>query len=448
MKRFIHIITLLAAVAVVLPAFAVSDKEMEEARTIATKTYLRYANNGSGYLDDLHPKTMAELEKSLKEKEKANIKAFKAIPVPSGYASWDKDKLVEYWSTTAFATKGLSDQGKAGKTRARKLLGAMTVSAPSATPAEAKPAATETKPAPAESAPESPNASAPIEEPAAQVLAKADSTASADAALEMAKIEQEALAEAELDDEVEIRKADNHTWIYVIILVLLVGVVVALVVFASNVMKKNSAADDSAPVYPSDDSELTKAYERTERENGDLRAQIASRDAKLKALTRRLEEAEQANRRLTEQIERLSAQVQQPIAPAPQQPKVSAPQPAPARPAAVASEERKPGARTIYLGRANAKGIFVRADRVLNPEQSVYRLDTTDGFAGSFRVAPDPRVWERTMANPMESLAGACVAPDFTATEGKERIVNDSSGTAIFEGGCWKVIRKAKIHFE
>ena len=59
--------------------FAVSDAEMEQARVIATQCYLRYANNGSGYLDDIHPKTMKELESKLKAKEKENIKAFNAI---------------------------------------------------------------------------------------------------------------------------------------------------------------------------------------------------------------------------------------------------------------------------------------------------------------------------------------------------------------------------------
>ena len=104
--------------------------------------------------------------------------------------------------------------------------------------------------------------------------------------------------------------------------------------------------------------------------------------------------------------------------------------------------------RTIFLGRANAKGIFVRADRSLNIGNSIYRLDTTDGYAGTFRVANDPTVWEMALLTPRESLSGACSCAELENTEGKERIVTDSSGTAIFEGGCWKVIRKAKIHYE
>ena len=45
----------IAAIAAICPlqATAVTDKEMEEARTITAKAYLRYANDGSGYLDEV-----------------------------------------------------------------------------------------------------------------------------------------------------------------------------------------------------------------------------------------------------------------------------------------------------------------------------------------------------------------------------------------------------------
>ncbi len=110
--------------------FAVTDAEMEQARVIATQCYLRYANNGSGYLDDIHPKTMKELESKLKAKEKENIKAFNAIRIPADYASWDKKKLVEYWAATAFNSGGLLAEGKAARSRVRARINAMNVSAP------------------------------------------------------------------------------------------------------------------------------------------------------------------------------------------------------------------------------------------------------------------------------------------------------------------------------
>ena len=83
MKRLIYIIALILAASATGTMQAVTDKEMEQARVIATQAYLRYANDGSGYLDDLHPKTMAELERSLKPKEKENIKAFKPYHCPA-----------------------------------------------------------------------------------------------------------------------------------------------------------------------------------------------------------------------------------------------------------------------------------------------------------------------------------------------------------------------------
>ncbi len=46
------------AVVTAIPSFAVTDKEMEQARAIAAKHYLRYANNGSDYLDKLTPSSV------------------------------------------------------------------------------------------------------------------------------------------------------------------------------------------------------------------------------------------------------------------------------------------------------------------------------------------------------------------------------------------------------
>ncbi len=125
------------AIAITVPALAVSDNEMEQARTIAAKMYLRYANNGSGYLDDVKATNMADLQKVLKKKEQENIKAFLSIPVPKDYAQWDKAKLVEYWSATAFNAPGLIEQGQGAKSRVRKQIEAMTVSAPAAQPTPA-----------------------------------------------------------------------------------------------------------------------------------------------------------------------------------------------------------------------------------------------------------------------------------------------------------------------
>ncbi len=495
MKRLIYILTLFFLLGTPFTASAVTDKEMEQARTIATKAYLRYANDGSGYLDKLNPKTMAELEKNLKPKEKENLKAFKAIPVPSDYASWNKQKLVEYWGVTAFSSKGLVEKGRLGRNRAKKHINAMSVTPPQKESAknDKKPAADKgdvkkndkIKDGAAEKSAQEASASAgtPAAEPA-----PADSTESA---LTSAQAIDNLNA---LDSEPQIKKANNHTWVYILILCVLVAVVVALVVFASNVMKKNEEAVTDAtrrvaqhpesPAESADTNALREKFAATltskndeirslSKKLEDVNAQNFSLKSKLEAVT-----AESASlrcrvneylRKIAEMEAKMSAAEQahaaaaaavaqaQATAPAPAPENAEVPQPAPTQPAqvtqaaqAVAHPQQKAAStlRTIFLGRANAKGIFVRADRTLNLGNSIFRLDTSDGYAGSFRVAADPTVWEMAMLTPRESLAGACVVADLDITDGMHKIVNDSAGTAIFEGGCWKVIRKAKIHFE
>lgn len=479
MKRLIYIISLILTLATASTAYAVTDKEMEQARVIAAQAYLRWANDGSGYLDELHPTTMAQLEKSLKPKEKENLKAFKAIGVPKDYASWNKEKLVEYWGTTVFSSKGLVEKGRGGKSRARKRISSMTVSAP-AKAEEAKPKEAD-KPAP-----QAPKPDEKTQEPAQTAENPANPTASAtpenaDSVKAVSDL-ADRLAEEALENDETINKADNHTWVYIIILCILVGIVVALVVFASNTMKRTGGEAMAArrtsensknpePVEGNDNlssrlKEKSNEVDMLNKKVEDLLSQNSSLKTNLEALTK---ETVSLRSRLTESSRKISSleaelqearknaavasvhpqHVQQPQAVAtPQQPV----RPATASQQATAQAPRtaKPATslRTIYLGRANSRGIFVRADRQLNIGNSIFRLDTSDGYAGTFRVASDPTVWEMAILTPNESLAGACIIQDNDGTEGKSKIVTDSAGTAVFEGGCWKVIRKAKVHFE
>ncbi len=454
MKRFVQIITALIILWQALPALAVTDKEMEQARVIATQTYLRYANDGSGYLDALHPTTMAELEKNLKAKEKENIKAFKAIPVPAGYQSWDKQKLVDYWSTTAFSHAGLTPKGKVGKNPARKKLSNMKIAAPA-------PAATAQATAPQQTAATTQQAPATTEKPApaatpvkdqaqaATTQAQSTNQATTDIKLDSAQAEAEEarlLAEAALaaEDDAPIKKESTNTWVYVLILCILVGVVVALVVFASNVMKKNAVETGGADKDNSEETkmltnELKKAYTRID----DLQAQNASLRNNIEALKveinkLRFRPAQTAQAPIKGIPRPGEIQESQTAAPA-AQPEVASKQ---------APEAASTPLRTIYLGRANTKGIFIRADRTLNPGNSVYRLDTTDGLAGSFKVVTDNSILDKVIEHPAEMLSAACVGPDLGETSGLQKIVTDSAGTAIFKDGCWRVLRKAKIHYE
>lgn len=475
MKRLINIITLFVCLVSAMPIQAVTDKEMDHARAIAAKAYLRYANDGSGYLDKINPKSMAELEKALKPKEKENIKAFRNIPVPKDYAGWDKQKLVEYWGVTAFSSKGLLDKGRIGRNRAKRNLSAMTVAAPSTRENTATAAPASQKQATAIAARDEKQTDAGTSQNTIDAAA-ADSVS--------ATGQTDPLSDplfADLDSEPQISKAKDHTWVYIIILCILVGVVVALVVFASNVMKKNGEKIQLSGNTPAPSPEkspdtsamrekfaatlsakneelsaLSKKIESLNAQNASLKSNMEGLTAEIASLRTRLAEANKKIAAYEAQKSQVNDTPQQAPKPSPTAPEPQAsPRPsvakAPASQATTADASRQtasPAVRSIYLGRANSKGIFVRADRTLNPGNSIFRLDTTDGYAGSFRVVSNPSVWEVAMLAPAEYLAGACVAPDFVNTDPAAKIINDSAGTAIFEGGCWKVIRKAKIHFE
>lgn len=468
MKRIFYIITIALCFMAVPSAHAVTDKEMDQARAIAAHAYLRYANDGSGYLDAVHPKSMAELEKVLKNKEKENLKAFKNIPVPTDYASWDKKQLVEYWSDKAFATKGLLDKGKIGKSRAKKNLNAMTVSAPAAkeTPKETPAASTPEKTQASPSSQTTPSKSAPTAAAAVPETTTDSINKEAEAILDA-----ENQLFADLEDEPQMSKAKDHTWIYVVILCLLVGVVVALVVFASNVMKKNAARATANQLIPQKNDAVFSGDTNAMREK--FAATLAAKNEEISSLSQKIESLNSQNKSLKTSLEKLTAEVaslrtrlsgashklaqyqeeakqvsQSQPAPAPRQHEPVANRPEPKAVASPAQEDQAPKVRSIYLGRVNNKGLFTRADRTLKPGLSIYRLDTTDGYVGTFRVAQDPDAWETALRAPIEMLGGGCIAPDMTSTAGKTKIINDSAGTTIYDGEAWKVTRKAKVHFE
>lgn len=469
--RIQHILASLLLAASVLPAFAVSDKEMEQARTYTAIAYLRYANDASGYLDEVKATSISELKGKLKKQEIENIKSFESVAMPKDYASWDKARLSEYWSSTFFSSPGLIEKGRNGgaKARVKRNIEAMTVSATTA--ADAKPAAEQAENVsadPLDGLEADPNASA-------QAASLTDSIASAKKKLEEAMQEEETVK----------KSGNSYTWVYVAILAVLVGIVIWLVIFASRVMKHNEEEkENAAPApYRAANPEDEGAAERERAalaENADLRerfaATLASKNEEIRILTRRAENLESENQSLRAELalarENVAAATRQSedmkqralaaearaatpaVTSAPAAAPRHAAEPEQQRPAAAPTERRvsapQPAATpaTIFLGRANNRGLFVRADRKLNIGHTLFRLDTTDGYSGTFRVAADPTVWEMALLTPRESLAGACTSPDLDNTTGMNRIVTETPGTAIFEGGCWKVIRKAKIRYE
>ncbi|MDE5876173.1 MAG: hypothetical protein K2H47_01500 [Muribaculaceae bacterium] len=512
MKRYISM--LLLVVTCVLSGHAVTDREMEEAKAITAKLYLRYANNGSDYLDKVNAVTMADLEKRLKPKEKENIKSFKAVSVPGDYAGWDKDQLVRYWSETFFASPGLIAKGKVAKSSVRKRLSSMNVTAPSVassstpTPAPTPAAPAASKPTDTKPADTKPANTKPATSPAPATVTPADISADSAAARAIAEAEAELLNLDNIvnDEPAGSKKQNSYTWVYILILCGLVAVVVGLVVFASRVLKSQNSNNDDDDLYdkPIDKPqpqhiptvgsaslvapELTEWRDRArqaENERDVMSEQCNEQRKRIAALTARINQLEQelaTDRSSKASVQTSSAAPQaterqaaseskrQAAADSKRQPssteskrqansetkrqaastdsKRQMPEPESiVNPDAASAPQPRPTA-VIYLGRVNNKGIFVRADRNLKPEASVYRLETNDGYAGTFRVANNTEVWERALANPDHVLSGGCVCTDITATSGKKRILTESSGTAVFEGGCWKVVRKAKIGYQ
>lgn len=440
LKLFVTLALLLGAVSGI---YAVTDGEMEQARAITAKNYLRYVNNGSGYLDDVKelPKSMADLKKILKAKELENLKKFESVAVAKDYASWDKAKLVSYWSETFLSSPGLDAAGKASRSRTVKHLNQMTVSAPS-----------KEAPAPAE-APAAEPAAEQTETPVADAVS--DEIAGAMVAGDTSQIEDIAPAPEAEDVEAARPKKSNSTWIYVGILVVLVIVVVILVIYAARAMKGGDDKDDSdviggdserkkeadeVPSYVPADTVSRKEHEfMIERKNEKIRKAKAELDV-VREENARLQAAQDAlQARLTQaqtQIESLRLALSE------AENKASA-----ATHTAPASEAAPRPVRSLYLGRVNRSGLFVRADRQLNPEATVYRLDTEDGYTGTFRVVNTPAVVDRALENPDQWLETGCTIDDSLAADEATEIVTESSGTAVLENGCWKMIRKAKVRY-
>lgn len=464
-----------------IPAYAVTREEMEQARTIAAQQYLRWANDGSGYLDEVSVSTMSDLEKVLKAKEKENLKSFKAVSTPSDYASWDKNKLVEYWSVTFFNSPGLIDKGRAAKGRVKSKISRLRIADPAPDGPAEKPSVAETSDKPVSQVPEESAVAVPADASAhesAQNQELAQDLASAEVAL----AQDSALAENMAADTAK-PKSGGSVWVYVLALCVLVGIVIWLVIFASKTMRNNN--EDYTEVEEAREKKRRKVVEKEyEREPepesvstrdavciaSDSMDDIRLREKYAESLARKNEEIRLLNReildfreeslRLGEENGRLKAEIaalKSSLEVSRQEMTVHGERPErkPAAEVAERGEEtedaprrRRPaGNREIFLGKVNSKGLFIRADRTLTPGKSIYRLITSDGFTGSFRVVADEDIMDMALDNPLDFLSGGCVAKDIEDTDGMMEIVTESAGTAIFEDGCWRVLRKAKISY-
>lgn len=420
-----------------IPAYAVSDKDMEQAKVIAAKLYLRWANNGSGYLDEVKASSMSDLESKLKTQEKENLKAFKSVNIPADYASWDKERFVQFWGSTFFTSPALNADGKRAKDRVKKAVSDIKVSAPTTAKAD-EPKAEEPKPEEKKEKEETPAAEPQnqdggitIPEPT-EVVAQQEEIVSD--SLSMIQAEEQSMAMGE-----HAQKPKTHTWIYVIVLIVLVILVVWLMVYAANMMKKQGKEVRS---IEGNDKKISKELTALEVDNNKLRSEVEQlKDALAEAKNeiKRLKSSANAepkprNEESKSIVESLAASVAAPVK-------------APAKASAKSKEEPKI-ITEIFLGRANPKGFFVRGDRRPNPAHTVFRLDTKDGIVGTFRFVGTPEAIDLVTSNPLQYLAGGCVSDNFEDAESADSIVTEAPGTAILENGCWKVLRKSKIRFE
>lgn len=439
------IIFIAVAMVTAIPSFAVTDKEMEQARTIAAKHYLRYANNGSDYLDNLHPTSMAELNKELKAKEQENIKSFNGVAVPKDYGTWDKQKLVEYWSNTFFKSPGLKEEGKKCLSILARNLEKIEVGAVSAkdqtpaAPAEAVPAQAqgEATQQPAETE----NANPAVEDIKASE-SEADITAQSDAG-------------AGLIDE-QPRQKSNTGW-YVGILVVLVGVVIWLVMYASKSMKEGSISSEDKKKAEKDirEAQLTAKEEKNklrEQYAGSLNAknsEIAQLKGKLESATAENDNIKAENESLRRENESLRHELEM------LRRNRGAGKPATGESGSVPSESKAESGTSrqgglppvVYLGYANQKGLFVKASRTLNAETSVYRMDIPDGHHGEYRVVNDSAVLDRVLDNPGQWLSGGCVIENPEDSDIAAEIITLEPGEALFADNTCRVIKKARIKY-
>ena len=133
-KKFAVGATVFAALVVpALKCYGVTPDEMERARAVAACVYIRYVDDGSGYLDGFKPKSMGDVREKVKghEKDESLLQEFMGAPVANDFDQWDKEKFVNYWSGEFFKNSGLSDRNSSMRNdRIRARVSTMDVTAP------------------------------------------------------------------------------------------------------------------------------------------------------------------------------------------------------------------------------------------------------------------------------------------------------------------------------
>lgn len=397
-----------------LTATAATRQEMEQARALAAKWGVRSQNSGSGYLDGTNPKNMDQVRASVKSHKTDNSNLSKLnLPMPSEeeYQSWDNAKMTSYWiSQYNSAVPGGGD-----KEFCRSKLKAQLASVPATVKAAPAPAEE-----PAETAPETPQETEEtVETPADTTEIQINdelATDIVDAAAADPEVEPLPAPGTNGEREAaqgshELSTGGSNVWV-IIMLVVLVLIVLVLVGYATNMMARN----------------------KEQQQQGNPRRRNTSKTPSEATQTTESTPDDPDYVKTTETRQNAPQSIAEPV-----------------RPAATPSHRPAPRIsqpRIIYLSNANADGVFLRADAQYNMGNSIFKLVTSDGYSGTFSVIDDPNVHELALMMPVDFLINACSGRNLQLSQGARSIVTDSTGTAVFEDGRWRVARKAQIHYK
>lgn len=421
-----HLIITLLMLFGVMTASAATKQEMEQARALAAKWGVRSQNSGSGYLDGTNPKNLDQVRASVKSHKTDNDNLGKmSLPMPSEeeYQSWDNAKMTSYWLSQYNSSVPAGGDKDFCRSKLKSALSSVPTTVTKA-PEPKEPAAVET---PANEAPtETENKTETVAVADTIEIAPEEALATDIVDAAAADPEVEPLAAPGTNGEREAAKGStelsgggSNVWV-IVMLVMLVLVVLALVGYASNLMARNNKRNQGNPRRQKANKEVAEDDDDAEEEDDDDDDSIMATH-----VTRGGSRAAE-NAATTGAAAAMGVQRQNPThRPAP---RISQP-------------------RIIYLSNANSEGVFLRADAQYNMGNSIFKLITSDGYSGTFSVIDDPNVYEMALMMPVDFLINACSGRNLQLSQGARGIVTDSTGTAVFEDGRWRVARKAQIHY-
>ncbi len=420
-----HLIIALLMLFGVTTTFAATKQEMEQARALAAKWGVRSQNSGSGYLDGTNPKNLDQVRASVKSHKTDNDNLGKmSFPMPSEdeYQSWDNAKMASYWLSqynSSVPAGGDKDFCRSKLKAALSSVPATVVKAP------------EPKEAPA---PETPTADTPAQDPEERETEEVTDTVEVIAEEGLATdIVDAAAADPELEPlaapgtngereaakgSTELAGGGSNVWV-IVMLVVLVLIVLALVAYASNLMARNNKRNQGNPRRRKDSAKTEETLQEEEEEEDD-------------------DDPEPV---MATHVSRRSVRTNEPVVPTAPTPSVQRQSPTHRQSPRISQP------RIIYLSNANSEGVFLRADAQYNMGNSIFKLITSDGYSGTFSVIDDPNVHEMALMMPVDFLINACSGRNLQLSQGARSIVTDSTGTAVFEDGRWRVARKAQIHY-